>query len=177
MSHIIYQTEGVVLNKTDFGEADRLFTLFTRDFGKIRAVARGVRNLKSKLRYNLDLFSFSSFGLITNGGYWKILNAEESFNSKAILLSPEKLVSFSRFAGLVDRMVQGESSNLFLWNQIKETASFLAKKGLEGGDLRKFEISTSLALLGELGYVDKNERLSEREAVSAINKAIKESML
>ncbi len=177
MSHIIYQTEGVVLNKADFGEADRLFTLFTEDFGKIKAVARGVRNLKSKLRYNLDLFSFSRFGLISSGEYWKILNTDESFSSKAILLSPEKFVSFSRFAGLVDRMVQGEGDNLFLWNQIKETVSFLAKKDLKMGDLRNFEISTSLALLGELGYIDKNTRFSEKEAVSAINKAIKESML
>ncbi len=177
MSHVIHQTEGVVLNKADFGEADRLFTLFTKDFGKIKAVARGVRNLKSKLRYNLDLFSFSRFGLISSGGYWKILNAEESFSSKMILLSHEKFVSFSRFAGLVDRMVQGEGSNLFLWNEIKGVASFLAKNGLRREEIREFEVLSSLRILGELGYIDKNARLSGGEAVAAINKAIKESML
>lgn len=165
------------MKKADFGEADRLFTLFTEDFGKIRAVARGVRNLKSKLRYNLDLFSFSRFSLISNGGYWKILNADEFLNCKAVLAVPEKFFSFLRFAGLVDRMVQGEDGNLFLWNQIKETASFLAKKGLKSEDLRDFEISNSLRFLGELGYLNKNECPSGKEAVSAINKAIKESML
>ena len=48
MSYIIYQTEGVILSKTNFGEADKLFYIFTEQFGLIRASANGVLNLKSE---------------------------------------------------------------------------------------------------------------------------------
>ena len=61
MSHIVYQAEGIVLGEGSFGEADKALTVFTEDFGKIRAVAAGARYLKSKLRYNLGVFSYSRF--------------------------------------------------------------------------------------------------------------------
>ncbi|MBM3133254.1 MAG: DNA repair protein RecO [Chloroflexi bacterium] len=44
-----YKTEAIILKHADLGEADRLLTLYTPNYGKIRAVARGVRRTKSKL--------------------------------------------------------------------------------------------------------------------------------
>ena len=44
----LYQDEGVVLRTAKLGEADRILTLLTRDHGKVRAVAKGVRRTKSR---------------------------------------------------------------------------------------------------------------------------------
>ncbi len=44
----LYETEAIVINAARMGEADLLVTMFTRDFGKIKAVARGARILKSR---------------------------------------------------------------------------------------------------------------------------------
>ncbi len=44
----LYDTESIVVNTIDLGEADLLVTLFTREYGKIKAVARGARILKSR---------------------------------------------------------------------------------------------------------------------------------
>ncbi len=49
-----YKTEGVVLKHMALGEADRIVTLFSRDEGKLRVVARGVRKTTSKLRGHLE---------------------------------------------------------------------------------------------------------------------------
>ncbi|HIE56619.1 MAG TPA: DNA repair protein RecO, partial [Anaerolineales bacterium] len=35
------RTEGVILRHSDFGEADRLLTVFTRNLGKVRVIAKG----------------------------------------------------------------------------------------------------------------------------------------
>ena len=40
-----FRAEAIVLNHRDWGEADRLVTLYTRQRGKIRAVAKGHVNL------------------------------------------------------------------------------------------------------------------------------------
>ena len=50
------QTEGIVLRKTDFNEADRIVTVLTRDHGKIDCVAKGARRIKSKFCGRLELF-------------------------------------------------------------------------------------------------------------------------
>ena len=53
-------TTGIILARTDFGEADRILTLLTPDFGKIRLMAKGVRRVKSKLAGGIELFSVSN---------------------------------------------------------------------------------------------------------------------
>jgi DNA repair protein RecO (recombination protein O) len=47
----------VVLRKLDYGEADRIYTLLTREHGKVGAIARGVRRTTSRLAPALEMFS------------------------------------------------------------------------------------------------------------------------
>lgn len=54
----IQKTKAIVVGSHPLGEADRIVTLYTRDFGKIRAVARGVRKLKSRLCGRLELLTY-----------------------------------------------------------------------------------------------------------------------
>lgn len=53
----LYHDEGVVLRTQKLGEADRIVTLLTRDHGRVRAVAKGVRRTKSKFGSRLEPFS------------------------------------------------------------------------------------------------------------------------
>jgi DNA repair protein RecO (recombination protein O) len=52
-------TKGIVLSRTDYGEADRIVTMLTPDHGKLRLMVRGVRRMKSKLAGGIELFSVS----------------------------------------------------------------------------------------------------------------------
>ncbi|MGZ6004816.1 MAG: DNA repair protein RecO [Candidatus Saccharimonadales bacterium] len=57
-------SKGIILARTDFGEADRILTILTPDQGKIRAIAKGVRKVKSKLAGGIELFSISQISYI-----------------------------------------------------------------------------------------------------------------
>jgi DNA repair protein RecO len=61
-------TQGIVLRRTEFGEADRIVVLLTPDHGKISLVAKGVRRLKSKLAGGIELFSVSDITYIKGRG-------------------------------------------------------------------------------------------------------------
>jgi DNA repair protein RecO len=52
-------TQGIVLARTNYGEADRILTLLSPDHGKLRLMAKGVRKSKSKLAGGIELFSIS----------------------------------------------------------------------------------------------------------------------
>jgi len=54
----------IVLNRTDYGEADRILTLLTPEFGKVNVLAKGVRRVKSKLAGGIELFSVSQVTFI-----------------------------------------------------------------------------------------------------------------
>jgi DNA repair protein RecO (recombination protein O) len=53
----LYRAEGIVLSRKDFGEADRLLTVFTREYGKLKQIAKGVRRPKSRKAGHLELFT------------------------------------------------------------------------------------------------------------------------
>src|SRR5665213_792260 len=61
-------TKGIVLSRTDYGEADRILTLLTPDQGKLRLMARGVRRAKSKLAGGIELFSTSDITYLNGRG-------------------------------------------------------------------------------------------------------------
>jgi len=53
----LYRDEGVVLRTQKLGEADRIITLLTRQHGRVRAVAKGVRRTRSKFGARLEPFT------------------------------------------------------------------------------------------------------------------------
>ncbi|MBC7708339.1 DNA repair protein RecO [Polaromonas sp.] len=61
-------TTGIILSRTDFGEADKIITLLTPDHGKLRLMARGVRKSKSRLAGGVELFSVSDIVYIKGRG-------------------------------------------------------------------------------------------------------------
>lgn len=61
-------TVGIVLNRIDYGEADRIITLLTPDHGKLRLMAKGVRRVKSKLAGGIELFSVTNLTFIRGKG-------------------------------------------------------------------------------------------------------------
>ncbi len=62
------KTLGIVLSRTNYGEADRILTFLTPDQGKIRVLAKSVRKQKSKLAGGIELFSISKLNLVQGRG-------------------------------------------------------------------------------------------------------------
>lgn len=52
-----FRTEGVILKRSNFGETDKIITVFTKDDGKIKALARGIRKINSRRAPYLELFN------------------------------------------------------------------------------------------------------------------------
>ena len=183
MAHQIYLTEGIILKKRDFGEADRLFWIYTEKFGMIMASAKGVRLEKSKLRGNLDVFTYGEYAVISSKDFWRLVDARETISPKLNRNSaePARLIGgqgkvFARTANLLTRMIKGEERNEELWNQLKKIFLKLIRENIPKEDLKDLEIKSTAAILKTLGYMDEIPS-SGKVIISAINRAIKESML
>jgi DNA repair protein RecO len=59
-----FRTQAIILNRTDYGEADRIISFLTPDHGKVKAIAKAVRKSKSKLAGGIELFSVSDISFI-----------------------------------------------------------------------------------------------------------------
>ena len=58
-----FKTSGIVIKRMNFGEADRILTILTERFGKVKAIAKGVRKTKSRLAGSLEPFMISELQL------------------------------------------------------------------------------------------------------------------
>jgi len=190
MSHSIYTTEGVILKSLNFGEANKYFFIFTKDFGLIKATAQSVRHLKSKLRYGLEDFSLTQVSLVRGREVWRLTSAEKKLNIK----DKEKLLLISRIFSLLLRLLHGEEKNDLLFDSVKEGMIFLDNYNDRG--LESFECILALRILSALGYIGKlgdfdqftaspyftaelliNMSNLKTKAILEINKSLKETHL
>jgi DNA repair protein RecO (recombination protein O) len=58
-----YKVEGIVLKRRNFGEADRILTILSKEFGKITVKAPGVRRIPSRRSSHVELLNLSQFAL------------------------------------------------------------------------------------------------------------------
>ncbi len=76
-----YTVEGVVIKRSNMGEADRIVTMFTKTEGKVTVVAKGIRKLKSKRAGSLELFNLVKAQIIPSKGQIDTLAEVQSLNT------------------------------------------------------------------------------------------------
>ncbi len=70
-----FTTEALVIKEMNVGESDRLVTLFTRDYGIIKAFASGAKSIKSKKGAATALLTYSSFTILRKKDTYRIYEA------------------------------------------------------------------------------------------------------
>ncbi len=106
-----YGTDAVVLASRERGEADVYLTFFTKDLGRVSAVAAGVRLGKSKLRGHLTLFASTRLMLTRGRTAWRVIDAESEAALESGVTPHHK-----RCADFILRMTGDEEPDLDLWD-------------------------------------------------------------
>lgn len=107
----LYKIEGVVLRAVPVGEADRIVTLYTRDRGKLRASARGVRRGRSKLGGHLDVLNRVSISL-ARGRNLDVITGADALETFRRLKSNLDYLAYGLYvAELVDAISPQEAPN------------------------------------------------------------------
>jgi len=143
-----YRTEAIVLKRSDFGEADRLLTLYSKEFGKIRAIAKGARKPQSRKTGHVELFMRSKF-FIAKGRSLDIITQAEMIDSYAALRDDLLHVSHASYAvELLDRFTVEEDPHSGLYNLLDHTLTRFA----ETDDLNLATRYYELHLLAATGF-------------------------
>jgi DNA repair protein RecO (recombination protein O) len=144
-----YRVEAVVIRHSDVGEADRLLTVYTRQHGKLRAIAKGVRKVTSRKAGHLEPFTHVSLQLAKSHELPIVTQAETLHGFLPIREDILRTGHASYLLELVDRFTTiGESENSSTFNLILESLSRLASGTEPWLVLRYYEIR----LLELLGY-------------------------
>jgi len=116
-----YVTKGIVLSRTNFGEADRIITFLTPTRGKVRAMAKGVRKLKSKLAAGVELFSVSDLTIMVGKGeIHTLMSARLDRHYEQIVKDTERTNLAYELINLTEKATEDDSDSGYfdLLNQI-----------------------------------------------------------
>jgi len=148
----IVTSEGIVLKTHALGDTSRIVTVYTRDHGLQKLVAKGARKAPSRFGYALEPLSRSRFVF-----YWKP-DSDLHLLSKAEVLDPlgSRLADLARLAHaqasleLVDRLVWGEEPHPGLYDLLVQACESCACAPIPA--LPAVTLAFQLQLAAELGY-------------------------
>lgn len=113
MTPKIYSSEGLVLKRINYSDSDRIVTIFSRDYGKIVAVAKGIRKLSSKKRGGLEVFSKIKFGCSKGKGLDLLTEVEllDPFVSIRTSLPKSSVAYF--YVETIDKLTREEENRIY----------------------------------------------------------------
>ena len=156
---------GIILSERPVREADRIYTIMTRNLGLVRAAAIGVRKEISKLRGSIEPFSLSSISFVKGKDYWRLTSAELIRNIPAVPV-------IARPLALIEKLVQGEAPNPELFDAVEK--SVLSPELCD----EMFETNLVSKILFHLGYLKESDMaLGKKSLIKAINNGLQNSHL
>ena len=141
----------LVLRTTDWSETSRIATLWTREFGKVRALAKGGRRLKSNFESALDLLTLCRIVFLrkSSGSLDLLTEAQVVERFPRLRTNLPALYAAYYIAELLSDWTEDFDPHPILFDEALETLQTLASPEVNTGvRLARFE----LVLLRELGY-------------------------
>ena len=142
------RVEGIVLQHTDWGEADRLLTIYTRELGKVRVVAKGVRKPRSRKAGHIEPFTRSIL-LLARGRNLFILTQAEACEHYSAIKEDLVLLGYASYViELLTSFTYEEEENQSLYRLVVNALSRLDRGDDPSLVIHYYEIR----LLDQVGY-------------------------
>ncbi len=139
--------EGIVIKRSNFGEADRLLTVFTRRMGKIQVKAIGVRRIYSRRSSHTELLNHVIINLYQGRGMPILTEIESVGDFSFIKNNFEKIGVAYHICELIDKLCAYNQENSEVFSLLKDTLNRFSE-----GDIRAVVHSFEISLLTTLGF-------------------------
>ena len=116
-----YRTQSFFIKKTDRGEDSRLFTVYTKNFGKVKILGRAIRKIRSKLKSGAEIFCLSEIEFIQGKTHKTLTDAIPIENFSFIRKDLKKLKIVHQIFEVLDDFISKEEKDDQVWRLLSET--------------------------------------------------------
>ena len=165
-SHKLYSIEAIVLSRRNYGEADRIVTVFSKEFGKLRLMAKGIRRITSKRASHLEVFTRLSC-LVHTGKTMDSISEAVSIESYPLIRGDLGRVSVAYLlCELVDTLLGEKQEHRDVYVLLSN--AFVNISTTTGDDLYRVSREFAQKLLWALGFLPKGHVLEGKKLESFI---------
>lgn len=176
-----YSTHAIILRRRDHGEWDRLYTVYTRERGKVMLIGKGTRRPKAKLASHLEPFSEVDLVIAVGRAIDRVTFARAFQSHAAIAESLERATCASFLVECIDRLVVEPHRDPAIFDLLRAALSVIARSphgdaaiSSDGTPVVSHALTTPflLRLLSILGYAPQLDRCVECRAAIPPGKTI-----
>jgi len=192
-----YRTEGIIIKRRNTGEADRVLTILTRDYGKINVKAVGVRKITSRRSAHVELLNYAQLGLYKGNGSPVLTEAKMIEDFSKIKDNLQKVGYAYHLCELVNGLCPENQENRSVFDLLKHTLSLLTRETNQSSpaltDKNRFMVRESafvdahddtravihdfeIKLLTILGYWDNREQFATLDTQAYIENIIERKL-
>ncbi len=143
-----FKTEGIVIKRRNYNEADRIITVFSKKQGKINIKASGVRRITSRRSPHIELLNYSIFSL-HQGKFMPVLTEVDCIENFSNLKKDLRKIGLAyHICELIDGLCAENQENIEIFNLLEITLKRVSKE--ENATLLIYEFE--LELLKLLGF-------------------------
>lgn len=147
----IYKVDAVILARKSIGEADRILTIFSREYGKMKVIAKGIRKVNSRRAPHLEIFSHATL-MLHKGKTWDIVTETQTVEPFENLKNHLDQVGTAYYiCELVSRLLPEKQEHQDIFQLLLETLRIIDSKDELLADIRDAFSRTILSSLGFLG--------------------------
>lgn len=165
----IIKTDAFVLKSFKYGESSKIVTLFTRDFGKMNAIVKGVRNYKSRICGTMESMNYIAavIYLKENRELQLVSNAEYKRSFPGIICDIDKLEIAFKIIELLNKSVTENYINTHIFDLLLQVFSGLEKADKSYSNFTLYFLINLSKILGMTPDFSKN--YSEYETFFSLN--------
>ncbi|XOB42696.1 MAG: DNA repair protein RecO [Candidatus Nealsonbacteria bacterium] len=115
-----HRTKGIIFRKLNRKEADQLFSIYTKDFGRLEILARAIRKTTSKLRAGIEIFYLSEIEFIQGKNYKTLTDAIVIEKFKNLRKDLKRIDIVYNIGEVLDDLIKGQEPDESIWSLLLE---------------------------------------------------------
>ena len=143
------------MSRRNYGEADRILTIFTKHYGKLRVIAKGVRRTTSRKKGSVELFNYIKFFAVSGKRLDLITEVEVKSGFLGFKKDLNKVAVAYHLAEVVERLTPENQENKEILELLIIAYARLEK--LDYWQLYDFALTFKVKILEELGFLEREQ--------------------
>lgn len=153
----VYTTHAVVLKRSNLGEADRIVTIFSKEYGRMKVIAKGVRRVHSRRAPYLEVFSHVTL-ILHRGKTWDLISEATPIHTFSFLRGSLPKISEGYYlCELVDALTPEHQEHRDIYTLLLE--AMMTLNGITQDNPEEISRQFALELLRALGYLARDHSL------------------
>ncbi|MBP1968697.1 DNA repair protein RecO (recombination protein O) [Virgibacillus natechei] len=125
---MLEKIDGIIIKTQDYGETNKIVTIFSKKLGKFSAIARGAKKPKSRMAAVTQPFIYGEFFVYVNSGLSTMQQGEVLHSFRAIREDIIKTAYTAYITELTDKLMEFQNPDIYIYGELIQSMDWISEQ-------------------------------------------------